>query len=497
MGQFGTNDPLGVFNLKPMPTKTASQLNYLDFTSTDANSNNFAQQYLPELYEAEVERYGNRTLSGFLRMVGAEMPMTSDQVVWSEQNRLHIGYETSGAANTAESVTVGVVADGRITLGSGHNMAIRKGNTVVIEGVTGTGTGVTIKGYVSAINPDNDNAKEFTVLPYTASNLGTAGFELNDTINIFVYGSEFKKGDGGMVGSLEASFQQYNNKPIIIKDNYEISGSDAAQIGWVEVAAEDGTSGYLWYLKSEGETRLRFQDYLEMAVVEGEISTNSSLNSALSQDSAGTEGLFAAITKRGNVYQNYANGTGTGGAGTRSALGDFDEILKNLDKQGAIEENMLFLDRATSLDFDDMLAAQNSYGAGGTSYGVFENSAEMALNLGFDGFRRGSYDFYKTDWKYLNDATTRGLIDNVEGVLVPAGTSTVYDQMLGTNIRRPFLHVRYRASEADDRRMKSWITGSVGGAYTSDIDSMKVNFLSERCLVTQAANNFVLFTKTA
>ena len=40
----------------------------------------------------EVERYGNRTLSGFLRMVGAEMPMTSDQVIWSEQNRLHIAY---------------------------------------------------------------------------------------------------------------------------------------------------------------------------------------------------------------------------------------------------------------------------------------------------------------------------------------------------------------------------------------------------------------------
>ena len=41
----------------------------------------------------EVERYGNRTLSGFLRMVGAEMPMTSDQVIWSEQNRLHISYD--------------------------------------------------------------------------------------------------------------------------------------------------------------------------------------------------------------------------------------------------------------------------------------------------------------------------------------------------------------------------------------------------------------------
>ena len=66
------------------------QNNYLAF---NAGANDFAQQYLPEVYEAEVERYGNRTLSGFLRMVGAEMPMTSDQVIWSEQNRLHVSYD--------------------------------------------------------------------------------------------------------------------------------------------------------------------------------------------------------------------------------------------------------------------------------------------------------------------------------------------------------------------------------------------------------------------
>ena len=490
MGQFGTNDPLGTFSLKPMPTKTTLAENYLNFA--DGSGNDFAQQYLPEIYEAEVERYGNRTLSGFLRMVGAEMPMTSDQVIWSEQNRLHVGYK-DGAGTSSVDLTLSATAGGSlITLGAAHKMAVRVGNTVVVsDAATGL---ITLKCYVSEVT-----ATTFTVLSYTTATLTSIG---DAPVNVFVYGSEFGKGTDGMQGSLEASFTQYNNKPIIIKDTYEISGSDAAQIGWVEVAAEDGTSGYLWYLKSEGETRLRFQDYLEMAVVEGETATAGSgvtLQNALgdastSINTAGTEGLFAAITARGNVYQNYANGLGTGGAGTRSALGDFDKILQNLDKQGAIEENMLFLDRETSLDFDDMLAAQNSYGAGGTSYGVFENSEEMALNLGFDGFRRGSYDFYKTDWKYLNDATTRGMIDNVKGVMVPAGTSTVYDQMLGTNIRRPFLHVRYRASEADDRRMKSWITGSVGGAATSTFDKMEVSFLSERCLVTQAANNFVLFT---
>jgi len=141
-----------------------------------------------------------------------------------------------------------------------------------------------------------------------------------------------------------------------------------------------------------------------------------------------------------------------------------------------------------------MLAAQNSYGNGGSSYGLFDNDEEMALNLGFSGFRR-AYDFYKTDWKYLNDPTMRGgLVGGaVDGVLVPAGSTNVYDQVLGRNAKRPFLHVRYRASETEDRRYKSWITGSAGGAATSDVDEMRVNFLSERALCTMGANNFVLF----
>jgi hypothetical protein len=178
---------------------------------------------------------------------------------------------------------------------------------------------------------------------------------------------------------------------------------------------------------------------------------------------------------------------------------DLGTSLEHLDKQGAIEENMLFLSRRTALDFDDMIGAMAGGGYSSTasaSYGLFDNEEEMALNFGFSGFRRGSYDFYKTDWKYLNDASTRGMIEDIDGVMVPAGTSTVYDQMLGQNIRRPFLHVRYRASQADDRRMKSWITGSVGGAYTSDLDAMEVHFLSERCLCVQGANNFVLFKST-
>ena len=475
--------------------------NYLAF---NAGANDFAQQYLPEVYEAEVERYGNRTLNGFLRMVGAEMPMSSDQVIWSEQNRLHIAYTAvqNPTAAAGGGVTFTFVTGGATTVQN----AIFPNDTIVVMNPT---TGVTIKGVVGAsTNNGALTLATITAYPFQAANWDALG---NQTANLkmFVYGSVFAKGtvgataQGGAAGSVKSiqpSFTQYSNQPIIIKDSFQINGSDMAQIGWVEVATEDGTSGYLWYLKSESETRLRFDDYLEMAMVEGELAAAAAgVNFAASSAAVpgftaaagvsvahGTQGLFAAIQARGNVMAGFSGGTG---------IGDFDQVLKNLDTQGAIEENMLFLNRSLDLEFDDMLGQISSGQSGGTAYGLFENSQDMALNLGFSGFRRGSYDFYKTSWKYLNDASTRGgvAVSGIEGVLIPAGTSTVYDQQLGTNIRRPFLHVRYRASQTEDRRYKNWITGSAGGAATTALDAMQVNWLSERCLVTQAANNFVLF----
>ena len=454
-----------------LPVKKALASNYLNFTD---GTSDWSQQYLPELYEQEVERYGNRSISSFLRMVGAEMPMASDQIVWSEQNRLHLSYGT-GSNNTCVITTA---ASGLVTIAAGH--AIRVGQLVIISDGT-----TTTKGYVSAVG----SGTTLTVLPYDAANLDT-NYDDADQIKLFVFGSEFAKGQSGMQGdTISPSFSTFSNKPVIIKDKFEISGSDSAQIGWVEVSGEAGQSGYLWYIKAEGETRTRYEDYLEMTLVESEKGgAANTIDSVLGAngDAVGTEGLFSAIETRGHIATMFDSDVA-------ATTADVGELIAKLDAQGAIEENMFFLNRERNLKLDDWLASQNSYGSGGTSYGVFENSEDMALNLGFSGFRRGSYDFYKTDWKYLNDGQTRGFINDIKGVLVPAGTSSVYDQSLGKNIRRPFLHVRYRASEADDRRMKSWVTGSVGGASTSDLDAMEVHYLSERCLVVQAANNFVLF----
>ena len=493
----------GSLNSTPSAKKQTLGTNYLDLSSTSG----WGQQYVPDLMEKEAEVFGPRTISGFLSQVGAEEAMTADQVIWSEQGRLHLSYKcyvsnANGGANAgtgaATIITIEKDIDGVAIHSDGHG--IRINDMVIVSDAT--------NGIVKCLVTDVD-ATTIDVLPYDAgaANLSTTSSEQT---TILVYGSEFGKGmsypDGGAAttssdrrGANEPRMKAFQNKPIIMKDYYEISGSDASRVGWVEVAAEDGTSGYLWYLKAASDTRARFNDYVEMAMLESELNDSSSLvdntlnlgSTGTGTGAAGTEGLFAAIEARGNMS------SGVTGVNAATDLAEFDAILAEFDNQGAIEENMMFVNRATSLAIDDMLASMNSYGAGGTSYGVFDNSEDMALNLGFSGFRRGSYDFYKSDFRYLNDKATRGGINAnnsanaIRGVIIPAGTSSVYDQMLGKNLKRPFLHVRYRASQTDDRRMKTWTTGSVGAA-TSALDAMQIHMLTERCLITQGANNFML-----
>ena len=463
------------YQLQPSAEQIPLQTNYI--TNFD-----FLNQYLPDTYEKEFERYGNRTVSGFLRMVGAEMPSNSDLIKWVEQGRLHTKYvdcESAGAATDPTATwTVNdlLVPTGSVTTGGTGGIAIREGQTVFITDNTTPVTGLSNKAIVTGVNYATN---EFTVAYYEAGGQAVAA---GVACTVMIYGSEFTKGTNGMAESLEADSEIFETSPIILKDKYAVNGSDMAQIGWVEVTTENGATGYLWYLKSEHETRLRFDDYLETAMLEAVPA--EATGGALAAGYKGTEGIFYVINDRGNVWS----------AGIPSTLDNFDTIIGRLDKQGAIEENVLFVNRQMGFDIDDMLAAQNSYGAGGTSYGLFDNDEQMALNLGFTGFRRG-YDFYKSDWKYLNDPTMRGGLTNgvINGMMVPAGSTTVYDQVLGKNAKRPFLHVRYRASETEDRRYKTWITGSAGGAATSDLDAMEVHFLSERAVCTMGANNFFLF----
>ena len=277
--------------LTPAPSKATLSSNYL------GSSVEFTSQYLPDVYEKEFEKYGNRSVSSFLRMVGAEMPIASDIIQWSEQGRLHLA--VTGATRSADVIT-----------SNGH--PFRVGQTVIISDGTDQE-----KAIITAVTTNT-----FTVASYENANLAAA--IATTGLKVFAYGSEFKKGTNGMDGSLEAPKDILTTNPIIIKDKYEINGSDLAQIGWIEVSTENGATGYLWYLKSEHETRQRFEDYLELSMIEGKPAASSS--GAESAGFKGTKGLFHEVETRGNIS--------TGSIASRT---DIETLIQVLDKEGAIQ----------------------------------------------------------------------------------------------------------------------------------------------------------------
>jgi hypothetical protein len=239
-------------------------------------------------------------------------------------------------------------------------------------------------------------------------------------------------------------------------------------------------------MESEADMRRRWEDRLELALILGEMAEDGS--DAAVAGLKGTEGAFDSVKRRGNSFQGVAD-----------TLAEWDTILKRFDAQGKIDGYMYYCDRDSSLGIDNLLGELNAGYSGGVSYGVFDNSESMAVNLGFRGFRRGSYDFYKTDWKLLNDPTLLGAVDaaagKVRGLLVPVGTKEVYEGAGtdGGKKANPYLQIKYRASGAENRKYKTWVTGSVGGVHTNDSDKMQVHELSERGLMLAGANNFMLF----
>ena len=206
------------------PRKQLLQGNYLDFTSTGSNSANWAQQYLPDLMEKESEIYGNRTISGFLSQVGAEEASQSDQVVWSEQGRLHLAYTASNANADANNGPAKIFVitndvDGN-TIGDTHG--VRVGDQVIVSQATHNKQ---FHGYVSVVSGAN-----VTVLPYKTQHFALTA-ESGAAFKILVYGSEFGKATNARASANAPKFKSLTNKHIILKDFYEISGSDTSAIG--------------------------------------------------------------------------------------------------------------------------------------------------------------------------------------------------------------------------------------------------------------------------
>ena len=433
----------------------------------------------PDNRESLVKTYGDQGITGFLQMTGATKAAgTNDEVQWWEETRLHPRQDVSANAATGATSSTMVV-----DLPTTAARVLRNNDVVLFNGnVRGFVSGIPATGY----GLDGSGAYAtaatalVTVLDGSIGVAASAGTAIANGLSII--GNLFEQGSDQNDAYLESQVNKKTNKYMIIKEAFKVTGSQATNIGWVNLGGGD----YRWYVKGEADTRKRFMDKREMMMLLGQTTSNIS-------NIDGSQGYFSALE---------ATGAGNGGivytdasADLLGSVTDFDEIVKELDKQGANPEYAIYCNTQTSLNIDDAIA-QGVAGTGMTAgvtgqFGAFNNDRELAANLGFQSFTRGGYTFHKHSWKLLNEPTLLADSD-FAGVMIPM--STVVDPKTGD--RNPSLEMNFKSAGGYSRDMEHFITGSILGANTDTKDFAQFNYRSEICLVTRAANRHVLLKKS-
>ena len=416
----------------------------------------------PDNRDALIKTYGNQGITGFLQLVGATKAVaTNDEVQYWEEERLHKKQSATPSGNVA--------AAKKQTVTLGASDAIVRVNDIILMS-DGSSRGIVLK---------VDANTSFVVANLADANLpalvsGTT-YSFPIIVNLYAQGADQP------TSFIESGITKRTNKFMIMKEVYSVTGSQATNIGWINL----GNGDYRWYLKSESDTRQRFMDKREMMMLLGQTIGNATAAASGELDYTdidGSEGYFAAIEDRGMVQSGLIN-----------TISEVDDIVKVFDKEGAASEYAMYVNRAQDLAIDDMLAAgQLASGTaattvGAAAFGSFQNSPETALTLGFRSFARGGYTFHKHDWKLLNDPTLLADSD-FYGVAVPM--AQVADAKTGE--KAPALEMNYKAANGYSREMEHWMIGSVLGASNATKDNVEFHYRSEANLITRAANRHLL-----
>ena len=428
-----------------------------------------------------VETYGDQGITGMLKMTGAiNAGGTSDEVRYHEVGRRHrlvTGVtDSKGSSATADNITLSVTAD------STDGTAIGP-NDVVMDSANG-------RRYV-VISADGTPG---TADDYVLMTLDGADADANNSTSraFIVLGNLYGQGTEQPAHFTDADIVKRENPFMIVKDRFQVNGSQATNIGWVNI----GNGEFRWFMYGEQEARKRFEDRREMMMLFGETgnendntdATTATYNGNAQDAGLGSEGYISAVESRGIVVSN-AN------ANPLDSFAEFDDIILELDKNGATSEYAIYLNRKQDLAVDDMLASGISTGttAGlAGQFGAFNNDVEMAVKLGFKSFTRGGYTFHKHDWKLLNDPTLLGATNFLQGAMVPL--SQVADARTG--VKAPALAMYYKEANGYSREMEHWVTGGGVLGHTNNGDAGRdvatFHYRSEICLVTRAANQHVI-----
>lgn len=438
----------------------------------------------PDNRDLLVKTYGNQGITGFLQMVGAvKSNGAADEVQYWEETRLHqlqVATPAASAAAAATTLTLNLASAATSATGATKAAAqkyLRVNDVILVGGVD--------RFIITAVSAGEYS--QTATAAATAVALSSAGLSASAaaaSANFPIVGNMFAQGTDQNVGYLESNVVKRTNPYQIIKEVYKVTGSQATNIGWVNL----GNGDYRWFIKSENDTRQRFLDKREMMMLLGEEVSNAAGISSLGSI-AGSEGYFSAIQNRGIVVNS--------GATTTAAIATLDEldaIITALDKQGSMPEYAMYVNRLQDLAIDDMIAQGTSTAANitagvTTQFGQFANAVDM-VKLGFSSFMRGSYTFHKHSWKLLNDPTLLGA-SNFQGVMIPL--TNVADPRTGE--KSPALELNYKATNGYNREMEHWMTGSILGVTNANTDALQFNYRSEFALVTRAANMHVLLTK--
>ena len=415
----------------------------------------------PDNRDALIKTYGNQGITGFLQLVGATKAVaTNDEVQYWEEERLHKKQKVT----LSSSVSAAKTQD--IAFGSGNDAIVRLNDVLLMA-----------DGSTRAIVYQIDSTG-FKVANLANANLAALTAASHE---FAIIGNLYAQGTDQPSAFIESGITKRTNKFMIMKEVYSVTGSQATNIGWINL----GNGDYRWYLKSESDTRQRFMDKREMMMLLGQTIGNATAVSSGEMDYTdidGSEGYFAAIEDRGMVQSGLIN-----------TIAEVDDIVKVFDKEGAASEYALYVNRAQDLAIDDMLAAgQLASGTaattvGAAAFGSFQNSPETALTLGFRSFARGGYTFHKHDWKLLNDPTLLADSD-FYGAAVPM--AQVADAKTGE--KAPALEMNYKAANGYSREMEHWMIGSVLGASNATKDNVEFHYRSEANLITRAANRHLL-----
>ena len=444
------------------------QLTPSNYTTLDTLINTTKDFVLPEL----VESYGDQGITGFLRLTGAvNSGGTSDQIDWWEAGRRH---KVFAYANASVGSSVITLDDNAICGASATDEAGLYKNDVVMD--KGTGVRLIVKARTAG------TSVVLVRLDGTAAS-GSVEVDASGGGELIVLGNMYAQGTDQPGHFVDPQPVRYRNPFMIVKDRYEVNGSQATNIGWVDV----GGGEYRWFMYGEQEARKRFEDRREMMLLFGEKNVDVAAT-ALDNDLAGSEGYFTAVEDRGIVVSN-AN------ANPLDSFAEFDDIILELDKQGAPSEYAMYVNRKQDLAIDDMLAqgiaTQTTAGLAG-QFGAFNNDADMAVKLGFKSFTRGGYTFHKHDWKLLNDPTLLGASNKFQGAMIPM--SQVADARSG--MKAPALAMYYKAANGYSREMEHWVTGGGVLGYNNNGDAGKdaatFHYRSEIALCTRAANQHVV-----